>query len=129
MRPLTRNFQKIALIFLLFTLPFIVLAQTKTVSGVVTDSKGAPVPNVTIAVKGSKIAVTTNVNGAFTINASTGATLLVTAINFEPYEIKVGASNNYEVQLTDNQAVMTDVVVVGYGKSQQKKLIQCHHYN
>ncbi len=108
--------------YFLFTLPFIVLAQTKTVSGVITDSKGAPVPNVTITVKGSKTAVSTNVNGAFTINAATGATLIITAINFDPYEIKVGASNSYEVQLTDKQAVMTDVVVVGYGKSSRKNL-------
>ena len=48
------------------------MAQTKSVSGVVKDSKGEPVPNVTVTVKGSKTGVATAANGSFTINAAPG---------------------------------------------------------
>lgn len=116
------NKRSFAIVFLLFVLPLIMVAQTKPVSGVVKNSKGDPVPNVTVAVKGSKAAVATAANGTFTINAAQGATLVFTSVNFEINEIKVEAENNYTVVLTDKQTVLADVVVVGYGKSSRRNL-------
>jgi TonB-dependent starch-binding outer membrane protein SusC len=111
-----------AILLLLFVLPFNLMAQTKSVSGVVKDGKGQPLPNVTVAVKGSKTGVASAANGSFTISAAQGATLLFTAVNFEAVEIKIGQSNNYLVVLTEKQTILTDVVVVGYGKSSRKNL-------
>jgi len=111
-----------AVLLLLFVLPLCAVAQTKSISGIVKDSKGDPVANVTVLVKGSKAGVATAANGSFTINAAPGATLVFTAVNFEATELKVGAENNYTVVLTDKQTVLTDVVVVGYGKSSRKNL-------
>jgi iron complex outermembrane receptor protein len=113
---------KLLSLLLLFALPFSIMAQTKPVSGVVKDSKGNPVPNVTVVVKGGKTGVATTANGTFTISAAPGATLLFTSVNFEPASIKVGADNTYTVLLTDKQTVLTDVVVVGYGKGSRKTL-------
>jgi TonB-dependent starch-binding outer membrane protein SusC len=116
------NKRSFTILLLLFVLPLSMVAQTKSVSGVIKNSNGDPVPNVTVAVKGSKVAVAAATNGTFTINAAPGATLLFTAVNFEPYEINVGAENNYTVVLTDKQTVLTDVVVVGYGRSSRRNL-------
>ena len=65
----------ISMLLLLFVLPLSIMAQTKSVSGVVKDGKGEPVPNVTVAVKGSKTGVATTANGSFTISEAPGATL------------------------------------------------------
>ncbi|MBP6025124.1 SusC/RagA family TonB-linked outer membrane protein [Ferruginibacter sp.] len=112
----------IYMLLLLFVLPLSIMAQTKSVSGVVKDGKGEPVPNVTVTVKGSKTAVATAANGSFTISVAPGATLVFTAVNFEAAELKVGADNSYTVVLTDKQTVLTDVVVIGYGKSSRRNL-------
>lgn len=124
MKVFFKNIKKSKLLTMLFllVLPFSIMAQTKSVSGVVKDSKGEPVPNVTVIVKGSKTGVATGSNGTFTINAAQGATLLFTSVNFEATSLKVGADNNYTVVLTEKQTVLTDVVVVGYGKGSRKTL-------
>ncbi len=110
------------MLLLLFVLPLSIMAQTKSVSGVVKDGKGEPVPNVTVTVKGSKTGVASAANGTFTINAAQGATLVFTAVNFEAAELKIGADNSYTVVLVDKQTVLTDVVVIGYGKSSRRNL-------
>ena len=110
------------MLLLLFALPLAIMAQTKSVSGVVKDNKGEPVPNVSVTVKGTKTAVATDANGSFTINAAPGATLLFTAVSFEPAETKVGAANSYAIVMPEKQTVLTDVVVVGYGKASRKTL-------
>jgi iron complex outermembrane receptor protein len=117
----TKTSKLLSLLFLLI-LPFSLMAQTKSVSGVVKDSKGEPVANVTVLVKGGKTGVATNASGTFTISVAPGATLLFTSVNFEPASLKVGAENTYTVILTDKQTVLTDVVVVGYGKGSRKAL-------
>jgi iron complex outermembrane receptor protein len=124
MKMFLKNIKKSKLLSLLFLfmLPLSMMAQSKSVSGVVKDSKGEPVPNVTVIVKGGKTGVATGANGAFTINVAPGATLLFTSVNFEAFSLKVGADNNYTVVLTEKQTVLTDVVVVGYGKSNRKTL-------
>src|SRR5882762_2210398 len=124
MRLLIQQFKKssIAVLLLLFVLPFCAVAQTKSISGIVKDSKGDPVANVTVTIKGSKAGVATSATGTFTINAAQGATLVISAVNFETTEIKVGTSNSYDVVLTDKQTVLSDVVIVGYGKSSRKNL-------
>ena len=124
MRLLSKKFRKnsLAVLFLLFVLPLSIVAQNKSVSGVVKDSKGALVPNVTVIVKGSKTGVATTANGSFTINVAEGATLIFSSVNFESAEIKIGTDNSYTVVLAEKQTVLNDVVVVGYGKSSRKNL-------
>lgn len=117
----TKTSKLLSLLFLLIV-PFSLMAQNKSVTGVVKDSKGEPVANVTVLVKGGKTGVATNASGTFTISVAPGATLLFTAVNFEPASLKVGAENSYTVVLTDKQTVLTDVVVVGYGKGNRKTL-------
>jgi iron complex outermembrane receptor protein len=124
MHLLFQKFRKtsITILLILFALPLSIVAQTKSVSGVVKNSKGDPVPNVSVIVKGTEVGTSTAANGSFTVNAAQGATLVLTAVNFEPAEIKISASSTYAVVLTDKQTLLTDVVVVGYGKSSRRTL-------
>ncbi|MEO6232704.1 MAG: SusC/RagA family TonB-linked outer membrane protein [Ferruginibacter sp.] len=124
MRLLTKKLRRsgLSILLLLFMAPLCIVAQTKSVTGVVKDSKGDPVPNVTVVLKGSKKGISTSTDGSFTINASNGATLVFSSVNYENSELKVGAASSYTVILTDKQTVLTDVVVVGYGKGSRKTL-------
>jgi hypothetical protein len=56
------------------------MAQTKNVSGTITDAKNEPVANATVTVRGTNRATQTNANGFYTIAAQKGETLLITAI-------------------------------------------------
>jgi iron complex outermembrane receptor protein len=110
------------MLLLLFALPFSIMAQTKSVTGVVKDSKGDPVANASVTVKGNKGGVATAANGTFTINAAKGATLVISSVNFSQAEVTITNENNYTVSLSEKQTVLSDLVVVGYGKASRKTL-------
>ncbi|MBS1511318.1 MAG: SusC/RagA family TonB-linked outer membrane protein [Bacteroidetes bacterium] len=122
LRSLKLRKSSVAVLLLLLLSPLSMMAQTKSVTGVVKDSKGEPVPNATVIVKGSKTGVATAANGTFTINAAPGATLLISAVNYDAAQIKIGTETSYTVVLTERQTVLSDVVVVGYGKGSRRTL-------
>src|SRR6185295_14820865 len=78
-------------------------AQPKTgftVSGLVKDSTGAPIPNATISEKGAKNAVTTNNDGAFTIKVSSESSILIiSSVGFANQEIVIGSQSYLSVML------------------------------
>src|SRR6188474_3828600 len=67
----------------------VVSAQTRKISGRVTDSKGAPVPGATVKTKNGK-AVAADENGNYTIDVQTGDVLTITSIDFGTATAKVG---------------------------------------
>ena len=99
-------------------------AQTKTVSGRVTDSKdGTPIGGASVMVKGTSTGGTTDASGSFSFSAPSGAkTLIISSVGFESVEIAIPASNNLQVKLASAAGSMTDVVVVGYGTRRLKDL-------
>jgi TonB-dependent starch-binding outer membrane protein SusC len=111
------------LLMLSFLLPFFILAQaTKEVKGKVTDSKGTAAAGITVSVKGTTAATATKSDGTFSINAKQGDVLAFSGVSFETQEVKVTANDFYTVSLTESSSVLTDVVVVGYGKGSKKTL-------
>jgi TonB-linked SusC/RagA family outer membrane protein len=97
------------------------LAQTaKTVTGVVTDEKGSPVPGVTVKVKETTTGVVTDGNGKYAIALSgTDPILVFTNIGFTMQEITVGDRRIVNVVLKTLATDLGQVVVVAYGT--QKK--------
>jgi TonB-linked SusC/RagA family outer membrane protein len=98
-----------------------VFAQEKTVTGKVNDPSGQPLPGVTVLVKGTKKAVSTDFDGKYSVSVSTGGTLVFSYIGFKTKEQKVGNSNTYTISLDAENETLNEVVVVGYG-AQKKKL-------
>lgn len=111
----------ISLLVLLFSLVLSAQAQ-REVKGKVTDDKGQPAASITVTVKGTRNGVTTGADGSFTIRANEGSTLVFTGVSFESKEVAVTAESFYNVSLTQSAKDLTDVVVVGYGKSSKKNL-------
>jgi TonB-dependent starch-binding outer membrane protein SusC len=97
------------------------LAQTKEVTGKVTDDKGTPVAGATVQEKGNRKATTTDIDGNFRLSVNEGATLVITYVGFEKKEMKVGNTNNLTVALKVNSEALNEVVVTGSGVATSKK--------
>ena len=89
---------------------------TKTVTGKVTDKKdGSALPGVSVTVNG-KLGTVTNANGEFKIDVPVNnQTLNIAYIGFQGKTIDISKQSNVKVELTPNQAALSEVVVVGYG--------------
>ena len=105
----------IAWLIILFSLPQFVWAQSREVTGTVTDETGAPLPAVSVVQKGTSNGVVTNERGMFSITV-TGASpvLVLTYTGRQPQEIIIGSGNNYNVSLSLS-GPMSEVVVTALG--------------
>jgi TonB-linked SusC/RagA family outer membrane protein len=99
------------------------LAQTRTLTGKITDANGNPVPNASIIVKGTHVGTVTNSDGMYSLNVPPGAkTLVVSSVDLETQEIKISAANEYSLALKPRDASMDEVVVVGYNTINKRSL-------
>lgn len=97
-------------------------AQSRVVTGIVTDSKNVPLAGVAIKLDGKPGGTVTDEKGKFSINVADGTnTLDVSYIGFDGKKVKVsGNDQNITVKLEENSVLLNETVVVGYGK--QKKV-------
>ncbi|WP_134088776.1 SusC/RagA family TonB-linked outer membrane protein [Olivibacter sp. XZL3] len=95
--------------------------QEITVSGVVTDTAGNPLPAVSILEKGQKRGTTSDDQGRFVMKiTSDRAMLLISSVGYETQEFPLNKRTSIIVKLRENSAELSEVVVVGYGT--QKKI-------
>ena len=105
--------KKIISVLLLFVATcHLALAQT-SVTGTVVDENREPLPGASVVLKGSGTGVTTDLDGNFSINAKTGATLNISYVGYETAEVKVPASGKLDVILKESSSLLDEVVVVG----------------
>jgi TonB-linked SusC/RagA family outer membrane protein len=105
-------------LFMAFVMQFS-FAQEKTVTGTVTTaSDGLPLPGATVIVKGTARGAQTDFDGKYTIKVNVGDVLVISYVAMDAAEVTVGASNTYDVALTEN--ALEEVVVVGYGTTTKK---------
>ncbi len=95
----------------------------KTIRGKITDEKGQPMPGVTVGVKGTSIATSTNASGDYSINVPDGAkTLQFSYVGFGTQEIAVGNGLVANITMTEATKDLNQVVVVGYGTQKKKNI-------
>ena len=97
----------------------VAFAQNITVKGTVSDKTGAPLPGVTVKIKGTQEGTLTDINGAYTIKAPGTATLSFSFIGYNTKDVAVNNLNTVNITLTDITTGLNEVVVIGYGT--QKK--------
>ncbi len=102
-------------------MPLIVFSQTRSVTGVVKNSNGDPVPAASVQQKGTTKGVVADDNGNFSITVTgSNPVLVVSSTNFTSVEIPVGASSSYDVVLQET-GTMSVVVVTALGISRKEK--------
>ncbi len=111
------------LLTLLFALVVqIAFAQTKEVSGTVTDGSGIPLPGVNILVQGTASGTQSDFDGNYTIEAAQGSNLVFTYVGFSDQIVNVGTENTYDMQMEAGES-LDAVVVTALGISREKKTL------
>lgn len=83
------------------------------ISGHVKDDAGEDVIGASVKIKETSQGVTTDLNGNFKLNCREGATLVVSFIGYQTQEVT--AKNNLEITLKEDNALLDEVMVIGYG--------------
>ncbi len=115
-----KNFTYLLTYFLAFGLSCQVWAQ-RQVTGTVTDAAdGTPLPGVNISEKGTTKGTITDINGSYTLSVSEGATLVFSFIGYISQEVPSAGQSTINVQLAEDVASLSEIVVVGYGEQEKK---------
>jgi len=117
-------FRKVRLLCsLLLLIAGIASAQTKPVTGKITDENGSAVPGATVQVKGTSTGTATGADGTFKLNVpATATTLVVSFVGYVQQEIPIAGKSEFSIALVPTSTTLTDVVVVGYGTTRKKDL-------
>ncbi len=108
---------------LLMAMSFTAKAQTKEVTGKVTDPDGKPASGVSVTVKGGRTGTQTGTDGSFKLNIPNSAsTLVFSGVGFETEEVNVSGTTTANVTLKRSNATIGEVVVIGYGTARKKDL-------
>ena len=86
-------------------------AQEKTVSGVVSDESGLPLPATTVLVKGTTNGASTDFDGKYSITTNQGETLVFSFVGYKSKEIVVGTSNTINVTLSEDAEALAEVII------------------
>lgn len=93
------------------------------VTGLVTDEAGLPLAGVTVQVRGSQIAVSSDANGKFTISTNSANDILVLSyVGFVTQEVPVNGQSSVTVALKASSQALNEVVVVGYGSQRRAEI-------
>lgn len=94
------------------------------VTGTVVDTKNEPLIGATVMVKGTTTGTITDFDGKFILTVNDGnAVLEVSYIGFESKEIALNGRKNVLVRLAEEQTVLEEVVVVGYGVQKKESVV------
>lgn len=93
-----------------------------TITGNVIDNAGLGVPGVNVGEKGTKIGVTTDFDGSYTISVKKGAILVFAYIGMITVEKAVGNDTVIKVTMKEDATELEQVVVVGYGTQKKSNL-------
>lgn len=120
LRSARHSLRMLATAFLLMAfLP--VLAQNSWVSGTVTDEKGEALIGVTVRIEGTSTGTATDVDGKYRLDGAFGKTLSFSYVGYKPQSVKA-TSNVLDIVMQDDNKVLDEVVVVGYGTMKRKDL-------
>jgi TonB-linked SusC/RagA family outer membrane protein len=104
----------------------VAFAQTRQLTGSVKDAKsGAPLPAVTVQVKGRNLATVTSADGSFSLKAPAGAlTLQVSLVGYGTKTTEVGPNDtNIDLVLDESSTQLGELVVTALGISKESKKV------
>ncbi|ANW96612.1 hypothetical protein AXE80_10135 [Wenyingzhuangia fucanilytica] len=118
-----KNFMSKCLLILILVLHGSLFAQTKdlTVTGVIIDKGGMPIPGATVLIQGTSTGVVSDFDGNYTIKSKVGDVLSFSYIGFQTKSLKVKGPK-LDVLLEEDVSELDEVVVIGYGTVKKKEI-------
>lgn len=114
---LTRSY-KLLLTLLVLLMSTNAFAQRLTATGKVVDAAGLEVIGASVLEKGTTNGVVTNLDGEFSLSVGQNATLVISFIGYKTIEVK--ATTNMNITLQEDNELLDEVVVIGYGSVKRK---------
>ena len=100
-----------------------VIQQPKSITGKVTDSSGAPLPGVSVVIKGTTTGTITDSNGNYSLsNIAENATLQFSFVGMKMQEIAIGNKTKINVGLIEETIGIEEVIAIGYGTKAKGEL-------
>jgi TonB-linked SusC/RagA family outer membrane protein len=84
------------------------------VSGTITDEGGAPLPGVSILVKGTSTGTTSDTEGKYSLSAADDAVLVISFIGYQTQEVSVANRTNISITMQPDVRALQEVVITGY---------------
>ena len=116
--------RKIALALLVvLNLSSYVLAQSRTVSGTVTDTNGEAIIGASVILDGTTVGTVTDMNGKFSISAPSDGTILISYIGYKQQRIPLNGQTNLFITIEEDATQLGEVTVVAYGIKRKQDLV------
>ena len=113
------HFRKIQRVFLAFLFSFVAItlaAQSKTITGTVTDTYGEPLIGASVIVRGTTNGVITDLDGNFNMaSVPDNGTIEVSYVGYITQSISVAGKTRLKIVLQEDAKQIDEIVVVGYG--------------
>jgi len=118
-----RKFVTALLVLLFLQFSQTTFAQERTITGTVLSEDNTPIDGASVLIKGKTSGTQTQTGGKFTITASPGDVLTISAVGFKNREVKVGNSSTISTTLQRKEGELGEVVVTALGiKKEQRSL-------
>lgn len=98
-------------------------AQTKQVSGVVTDGTGETVIGASVLEKGTTNGTITDLDGKFILTVNENAVLQISYVGYTTQEVPVKGKTSFNITLKEDSEMLEEVVVVGYGAQKKESVV------
>lgn len=110
-------------VLVMFFVSQIIMAQSKTITGTVTDDTNQPLPGVSIRIEGTNTGTITDFDGNYSLNVPLGNVVLqFSFIGFKDQNVNVANQTTVNVQLLLSSIGIDEVVAVGYGTAKKSDL-------
>ena len=115
--------KKLMYSFLFLLLSIGVRAQNRTITGIVKNAQGNPIPGASVLAKGAKSGTTTNADGSYSLQVSDAVkSVIISSINFSEQQVSIGKNNTASINLLAVDNSLSEVIVVGYGTQKKKEV-------
>ena len=116
-------FWRMCLVALICMLSSTLYAQNITVTGTVKDPMGEPVIGASVSVQGTRAGTVTNIDGHYSIECSSQATLVFSYLGFKAKSVAVNGRQQVDVDFEDDATALNEVVVTALGIKRQTKAL------
>jgi TonB-linked SusC/RagA family outer membrane protein len=99
------------------------MAQLKSVNGIVKSEDGEPLIGVSIFIDGTNRGTTTDIDGHFNIMVRPSETLTFSYLGYKKKRVKVDENQTLNIRLSEDANVMDEVVVIGYGTQRRRNIV------